>query len=179
MQSENNANWQFEVSELWKNGGESLVFDLRDVFEFAPDDHALALTPVTGEVEFRKVQSADLLVIMRNLQVEVGLACVRCLENFSRKIEIPELSEVFYAWSDDPEDWLWDYENGQVGLYDFLREQIILRLPALPVCKESCQGLCPYCGKNLNREKCDCAQNKKFKKASPFDGLEKLFSREK
>ena len=25
-----------------------------------------------------------------------------------------------------------------------------------PLCADDCKGLCPVCGKNLNRETCDC-----------------------
>ena len=37
-----------------------------------------------------------------------------------------------------------------------VREQILLALPAYPVCRESCKGLCPVCGANLNDRDCGC-----------------------
>jgi uncharacterized protein len=37
-----------------------------------------------------------------------------------------------------------------------MREQFFLTLPMKPLCRPDCQGLCPVCGKNRNREQCDC-----------------------
>jgi len=37
-----------------------------------------------------------------------------------------------------------------------VREQILLALPPYPVCRESCKGLCPVCGANLNDRDCGC-----------------------
>jgi uncharacterized protein len=35
-------------------------------------------------------------------------------------------------------------------------EEFSLALPAHPLCREDCKGLCPVCGANLNRETCLC-----------------------
>jgi uncharacterized protein len=35
----------------------------------------------------------------------------------------------------------------------------ILELPLAPLCSESCQGLCPTCGANRNREACSCEES--------------------
>jgi uncharacterized protein len=37
-----------------------------------------------------------------------------------------------------------------------IKEQFILQRPMQLLCKEDCQGLCPYCGKNLNKGQCQC-----------------------
>lgn len=37
-------------------------------------------------------------------------------------------------------------------------EEIVLNLPSKFVCRQDCRGLCPRCGVNLNRERCDCPQ---------------------
>lgn len=48
------------------------------------------------------------------------------------------------------------YEGEVVDLEPLLREQLILAVPFAPLCKESCKGLCPQCGADLNREQCAC-----------------------
>ena len=40
-----------------------------------------------------------------------------------------------------------------------LRDDILLELPSKFLCKESCKGLCPKCGKNLNEGPCNCNTN--------------------
>lgn len=47
-------------------------------------------------------------------------------------------------------------EEDEVDLIDVIREQIILNLPAHPLCKEDCKGLCEVCGVDLNTARCDC-----------------------
>ena len=52
-----------------------------------------------------------------------------------------------------------------------MREQIILMMPLKPLCDETCKGLCPRCGANLNREACTCSTDTVN---SPFAVLAKL-----
>ena len=37
-----------------------------------------------------------------------------------------------------------------------MREQFYLALPMKPLCVETCRGLCPACGINLNQASCEC-----------------------
>jgi uncharacterized protein len=48
------------------------------------------------------------------------------------------------------------YEGGGLELEDILREQVLLALPMQRVCKETCKGICPVCGRNRNEAACDC-----------------------
>jgi uncharacterized protein len=48
------------------------------------------------------------------------------------------------------------YSGKVIDLDPILREQVALALPGYPVCQESCKGLCPVCGTNLNERECGC-----------------------
>jgi uncharacterized protein len=48
------------------------------------------------------------------------------------------------------------YTNDAIDLRQVIREQFYLALPMKPLCREDCQGLCPVCGINRNREVCSC-----------------------
>jgi DUF177 domain-containing protein len=48
------------------------------------------------------------------------------------------------------------YEGKEIDLTPALREQILLQIPAPPLCAEDCKGLCPKCGKDLNEGECGC-----------------------
>jgi uncharacterized protein len=37
-----------------------------------------------------------------------------------------------------------------------LRELLLLETPTVFLCSETCKGLCPGCGTNLNTETCSC-----------------------
>jgi uncharacterized protein len=63
------------------------------------------------------------------------------------------------------------YHGKVIDLAPILREQILLSLPAYPVCRESCKGLCPVCGQNLNERECGCDRRVPDPR---WAGLEKL-----
>jgi uncharacterized protein len=94
------------------------------------------------------------------------LQCARCLEPVPQ--EIAREFELLYrplgadAGRDelsvtDAEAEIGYYEGQGILLEDVLREQVLLTLPLKITCREDCRGLCPHCGKNLNREKCSCS----------------------
>jgi uncharacterized protein len=48
------------------------------------------------------------------------------------------------------------YRDDVIDLAEVMREQFYLALPMKPLCGEQCQGLCPVCGINRNRDTCRC-----------------------
>jgi uncharacterized protein len=48
------------------------------------------------------------------------------------------------------------YAGKEIDLDPFVREQLLLALPAYPLCREGCKGLCPACGQNRNEAECGC-----------------------
>ena len=48
------------------------------------------------------------------------------------------------------------YKDETLDLGEVMREQFYLALPMKPLCQPDCQGLCPVCGINRNRETCTC-----------------------
>ena len=51
---------------------------------------------------------------------------------------------------------LFPYDGDVVDLEPLLREQFVLAVPFAPLCSETCKGLCPQCGIDLNTETCRC-----------------------
>lgn len=90
--------------------------------------------------------------------------CARCLEEyvfeFAKDFSVvlvprQQLAEDV-ALNDDDLD-LSYYDGEEIDLSPLVREQIILALPTRPLCRESCRGLCPQCGVDLNVQSCQCA----------------------
>ncbi|MOA30578.1 hypothetical protein D3C78_1516790 [compost metagenome] len=44
----------------------------------------------------------------------------------------------------------------RVDLRPYVEESFLLSLPYSAVCSDSCKGLCPNCGTDLNVEQCSC-----------------------
>ncbi len=105
--------------------------------------------------------------------------CDRCLTNFSKQQQIPIhliLAPVYLkkgkrAESNTEDEDFGYYENDEIDIENVVREQMILMQQMVNICRESCKGLCPTCGKNLNDGPCKC--KKKEEIVSPFAVLKK------
>lgn len=133
---------------------------------------------VTGAVRLER-HGRDILV-RGHLSGHLKLTCSRCLEPFAAPVAAdfdlllvpgPEPVSAQEEELSAPELDLDFYAGEVVDLESILKEQIILMVPLKPLCAETCRGLCPLCGQNLNRESCGC---KEEKAASPFAVLKKL-----
>jgi uncharacterized protein len=133
---------------------------------------------INGVVHLAK-HGRDILV-RGHLSGYLDLACSRCLESFAHPVatdfDLLLIPRPATAVAEDEElsaaDLDLDYYTGEgVDLESLLREQIILMIPVKPLCQETCQGLCPQCGSNLNRQSCRCQPQAAN---SPFAELAKL-----
>src|SRR5260370_14254846 len=104
--------------------------------------------------------------LVGKLSAQVESRCARCLEPVANTVA--EEFDLIYrpqgidargdeASISQAETEIGYYQGEGLLLEDALKEQILLALPAKQVCSESCKGLCPHCGGNLNTETCDCA----------------------
>jgi uncharacterized protein len=48
------------------------------------------------------------------------------------------------------------YDGEKIDLEPLFREQFVLAIPYAPLCSETCKGLCPQCGIDLNSGTCTC-----------------------
>ncbi len=86
------------------------------------------------------------LIVKGKVAVDVQFRCSRCLDQFPLTVLDPGFE--FVRELDDM--------NESVDLTPDMREAILVSFPAYPVCRPDCKGVCPRCGANLNRERCDC-----------------------
>ena len=63
--------------------------------------------------------------------------------------EAPSTDDEWYPIVDDT-----------IDLGPLVRDAIVLDLPAAPLCREDCRGLCPQCGADRNEGDCSCAAPK-------------------
>lgn len=61
--------------------------------------------------------------------------------------------------------------NDFIDLGEVLTEQLQLQIPFQPLCKESCEGMCPTCGFDLNQGSCSC---NKMDRQTPFSILKDM-----
>ena len=120
-------------------------------------------TPLRVSVQVSKV--GDKYVLNGDISGGVQVICDRCLEAYHRDLESTfHLSLVVHATGPDEaelelleEDMEVDFIDGEtIDLDAIIREQVFLALPMKNICSESCLGLCPVCGANLNEGPCSC-----------------------
>jgi uncharacterized protein len=133
---------------------------------------------ITGQVSLSR--HGQEILVRGHIEGKLGLSCSRCLEPFESPLAgdfdlllapgpggVGAADEELSAQDLDTDFYVGDH----VDLESIIREQIILLLPFKPLCSEICQGFCPHCGANLNRETCNCQAEKS---TSPLAELAKL-----
>lgn len=129
------------------------------------------------EVQVHLERHGHDILVRGHLGGNVTLSCSRCLTPFPYPVATDFdllLSPGPVAVADKDleltrEDLDLDFYEGEtVDLERFLREQVLLQLPLKPLCAESCRGICPRCGADLNQEPCRCPATEN---SSPFAKL--------
>ncbi len=147
--------------------------DFPELIELAVEDGPEFSEPLAFQLRFQ--QTGKFVTVDGHFDAVVRLKCGRCLQRFEQILSesfaltfVPELKkceteEEVELEVDDMS--LIAYKDDILELQEPLQEQLLMSVPMNPVCSISCQGLCPECGLNLNREKCDCVKkpfNNKF-----------------
>ena len=95
------------------------------------------------------------------------LACGRCLDDIVLPVDLafdllylPQKDNAGEAEVEVEDDDLTTafYGNDEIDLGQLVLEQFYLAVPMKPLCRESCRGLCPECGTNLNTATCSCVR---------------------
>lgn len=83
--------------------------------------------------------------------VELIGECARCLEPVEDSLTV-DLQELYvYPESEATEEEASRIEDDLIDLEPLIRDEVVLELPFMPLCREDCAGLCPQCGTNLNK----------------------------
>jgi uncharacterized protein len=131
--------------------------------EFPVEDEFRLAAPVDLDVEVHK--DASKVRVVGRLTTRLELACSRCLDPFEIPVDAQFDALFLPAASNmgDDEQQVADedlgvsfYKDDTLDLGELMREQFYLALPMKPLCRPDCQGLCPVCGINRNRETCSC-----------------------
>jgi len=128
----------------------------------APDDLEV-VEPCHLSVRVRKVGVGYHMT--GQARVTAVQQCARCLAAVSRTVE-PTFSMLYEPagganarTQDDlrrQDVGITFFEGCEIDLGPEIRQAVGQALPAKPLCREDCRGLCPSCGADLNEGPCSC-----------------------
>lgn len=153
----------FNVAQLMKAPvGTSLVHDFREE-DVQLDSDIKVIGPLTGHVRMRRTNQG--LLVDGWVELTLELSCNRCLKEFEQPMHV-NFEEQFYPTVDVvsglplapfDEDEIFPIDaHHQVDLTEAIRQNVLLALPMVTLCREDCKGLCPQCGHDLNLGPCGC-----------------------
>ncbi|MFC2088001.1 DUF177 domain-containing protein [Calditrichota bacterium] len=94
-----------------------------------------------------------------SITTEIIQQCDRCLNEFRSSFDntIEQIYQLGSGVFDEDEDFeILPVAKKEIDISKAIYDVFLINLPIKKVCNESCRGLCPVCGKNLNKQKCNC-----------------------
>jgi uncharacterized protein len=119
---------------------------------------------VEGEVQ----GTVDGVIAEFEARAAAHFVCVRCLTEWSGEIATKGLQHFTRVPDEDG----YAIEDRQIDLSGPATDELALSMPATPLCRPDCRGLCPICGTDLNVDPCDGHGEESD---SPFAVLKDLF----
>lgn len=137
------------------------------ILELSPD--AVPVVEALSDIvyDLRACLAGQDMLVTGTAGLKVNTECMRCLDSTETFLKASNICLFFEKVGDR-----------EIDITDDIREEILLAIPQNFHCSEDCQGLCPGCGVNLNKEKCNCKLDKDKPPAddadSPWRALDAL-----
>ena len=112
--------------------------------------------PVEADITVRN--RAGLVEFEADVSFTYRFECDRCAKAADRSYAYKFRHIIVEKLSDESGDDHIEAPDYKLDTDALLRDDVLLELPSKFLCKESCKGLCPKCGKNLNEGKCGCPE---------------------
>ena len=155
--------------------GRGFTFDDQALWREAWTEFKLDVKPGRDLVAEYAIQPQgdDGALVRGTLKGSVILTCDRCAESFEFDVDTD-----FDTYEQLP-DGEYDGEprvrlvNGQLQLDmgAILWEEFAVALPFKPLCSETCKGVCPGCGADLNSGQCTCEREDGDERLAVFRNL--------
>jgi len=118
--------------------------------------------------------------LVGQVQSALALSCCRCLDETALPVDLSfDLLYLPHSQNggegevevEDDDLTTAYYRDEQIDLGQLVLEQLYLAIPMKPLCRESCRGLCPECGTNLNAGTCSCVRERVDPRLEGLRGL--------
>ncbi len=152
---------RINISQLLKESiGSTRNYRMNEIVDITGDGNG---SMVQGGIKLMHTDRGILAKV--TLHTEVEVTCSRCLSSFRYPLTLNFEEEYFptvdilggtsLPLPDEPGSFTIDGHH-ILDLTDAIRQYALLAIPMKPLCRANCDGLCPYCGHNLNQEPYNC-----------------------
>ena len=172
---------KLDLSEIAKTPGSRASHSFAEVL---PDEQDVRfLGPAQGMVTVSN--TGRMLLLTGQARVEAEVPCSRCLRGMRLAVDV-KLEEEFLTRvvgpqaavmaieDDEPVARVIDEDSFDLDLTELLRQNVLVAMPLQPICSDTCRGLCPHCGQDLNDGDCGCQEEEP---EMPFSVLRHLLNK--
>ena len=125
-------------------------------FDFSAENVSYDATfdkPVKAVLNLKKGSGETFIKL--TVQATAQCSCARCLKLFEKEFSFSQEFIVTPATLTDPESEIPVNNSNILDVKQLVLQELSLEIPAVMLCKEDCQGLCPKCGRP-KEENCGC-----------------------
>ena len=146
--------FRIPVANLLRRPGASRTVQLDGALSDVrgPGAQVTAGRPIAVDLTLERVSEG--MVVRGTITAPWDAACSRCLAPVGGDLAV-QVGELYERQPLEGETYLLS-DDDVVDLEPLIRDALLLELPAVPLCRPECRGLCSNCGVDHNLETCDC-----------------------
>lgn len=144
-----------ELESIFNTDGSSYEFD----YELSLSHIDIAgVNPLKSPVKVKGVvkNNTGIVTLEANAEVVYSAACDRCAEETEKTYYYNFSHNLIASLSNEDNDDFLVVSDMRLDLDELIEEDVNLELPTKFLCDDNCKGICTMCGKNLNKDQCDC-----------------------
>lgn len=144
-----------ELESIFNTDGSSYEFD----YELSLSHiNVSGASPLKSPVKVKGIVKNNTGIVTLGADVELiySASCDRCAEETEKKFNFNFSHNLIASLSNEDNDDFLVVSDMRLDLDELIEEDVNLELPTKFLCSEDCKGVCVMCGKNLNKDQCDC-----------------------
>ena len=144
-----------ELESIFNTDGSSYEFD----YELSLSHISVSgVNPLKSPVKVKGIvkNNTGIVTLKANVELIYSASCDRCAEETEKTYKYDFSHNLIASLSNEDNDDFLVVNDMRLDLDELIEEDVNLELPTKFLCNDDCKGVCVMCGKNLNKDQCDC-----------------------
>jgi uncharacterized protein len=144
-----------ELESIFNTDGSSYEFD----YELSLSHISVSgVNPLKSPVKVKGIvkNNTGIVTLEANVEIIYSASCDRCAEETEKTYKYDFSHNLIASLSNEDNDDFLVVSDMRLNLDELIEEDVNLELPTKFLCNDDCKGVCVMCGKNLNKDQCDC-----------------------